>query len=103
MVRANAWKNWSEHSGIAVPKTTNIVRLDSMIAVARAAERGLGAALVPVPPANEWFRTGKLVRLFDYELDTRDTYYFTCSPEARSRPEIQAFYDWVMTTFAADR
>jgi len=97
--RPNAWKRWSEHSGIPVPQTTNMIRLDSMIAVVRAAERGVGAALVPVPLADDWFETGKLVRLFDYELVTSDGYYFVCEPELLERPDIKGLRDWMITAF----
>lgn len=99
--RENLWKAWSERSGIRVPVTANFIRLDSMIAVARAAERGVGAALVPVPLADAWFESGRLVRLFDYELVTRDSYYVVCSQADRERSEIRALRDWTLQTFAA--
>lgn len=101
--RPNAWKNWSERSGIRIPRNRSIVRLDSMIAVARAAERGLGAALVPLPIAEAWFRSGGLVRLFDYELVTRDGYYIVCEHRQSEREDIQAFRKWVLQAFAAYR
>lgn len=99
--RANAWKAWSDRSGIKVPMTTNVVRLDSMIAVARAAEQGLGAALVPLPLAKSWFESGRLVRLFDYELVTRDSYCVVCNREDSKRDDIRAFRDWTLQAFAA--
>ncbi|MGH8130889.1 MAG: LysR substrate-binding domain-containing protein [Steroidobacteraceae bacterium] len=98
--RPNAWKTWSDHSGIQVPKSTNMIRLDSMVAVARAAERGLGAALVPLPLAEAWFQAGTLVRLFDYELVTRDCYYFVCNESVMKRDDITALRDWVIKSFA---
>lgn len=98
--RENHWKTWSERSGIRVPVTANFIRLDSMIAVARAAERGVGAALIPLPIADTWFESGRLVRLFDYELVTRDTYYVVCSQADRERSEIRALRDWTLRTFA---
>lgn len=98
--RPNAWKSWSEHSGIGVPQTSNIIRLDSMLAVAKAAEQGLGVALVPVPLANAWFTSGRLVRLFDYELFTRDTYYIVGAMKDRERHDVQALRHWVLQSFA---
>jgi DNA-binding transcriptional LysR family regulator len=77
--------------------------INSMIAVARAAERGIAAALVPVPPANDWFRTGKLVKLFDHEVVTREGYYFVCDSEFRERVDVQAVHDWAVTTLALER
>lgn len=101
--RPNAWQRWSERSGIKIPRNRNIIRLDSMIAVARAAERGLGAALVPLPIAEAWFRSGGLVRLFDYELVTRDGYYVVCEHKESGREDIQAFRTWALQSFAAHR
>ena len=79
--RANAWRRWQKESGMQLATDVSQIRLDSMIAVARAAERGLGAALVPVQLSDSWFESGALVRLFDYELITRDAYYFVCREE----------------------
>ncbi len=98
--RENSWSAWSERSGIRVPKTANVIRLDSMIAVARAAEQGLGAALVPLPLAESWFASGRLVRLFDYELVTADNYCVVCTEEDSERPEIRALREWTLQTFA---
>ena len=36
--------------------------------VVRAAEQGIGAALVPIPLADQWFRQRTIVRLFEQEL-----------------------------------
>lgn len=99
--RPNAWKAWSDRAGIRVPRADNILRLDSMIAVARAAEQGLGAALVPLPLAMGWFESGRLVRLFDYELTTRDSYCVVCNEEDRRRPDIVALREWSLRTFGA--
>lgn len=101
--RANAWKAWSDRSGIRVPTTNNVIRLDSMFAVARAAEQGAGAALVPLPLADSWFDSGRLVRLFDYELVTPDVYCVVCENDERDRPEIKALRDWSLRTFAVNR
>lgn len=99
----NAWQAWSDHSGIKVPTSSNFIRFDSMLAVARAAEQGLGAALVPVPLANEWFRTRRLVRLFDYELVTDQGYYITFDEEQAKRADIQALRAWVLESFENER
>lgn len=100
--RPNSWRRWSERSGIRVPQTTNYIRLDTMSAVAQAAEQGMGVALVPVPLANHRLQTGRLVKLFDYELVTRESYYLVCDTRATERPEIEALRHWVLQAFASD-
>jgi LysR family glycine cleavage system transcriptional activator len=97
--RPDAWRLWSEFSGIHIPITRNIIRLDSMIAVARAAERGLGAALLPLPLSNAWFQSGSLVRLFDQEMESSDAYYVAYEKDQGHRPEVLALRNWVLREF----
>lgn len=97
--RPGAWSDWQARAGIVLPDTSNLIRLGSMIAVARAAERGLGAALVPIQLSDSWFASGSLVRLFPDELPTRDAYYFVCRKEDRQRPDVRHLRDWALQKF----
>ena len=97
--RPSAWRQWSQSSGMEVPRDASIIRLDSMIAIARAAERGLGAALVPVQLSDAWFESGSLVPLSDHELPTRDAYYFVCRVEDADNETIQTLRRWVLQNF----
>ena len=98
--RPDAWRLWSEFTGIQIPVSSNVIRLDSMIAVARAAERGLGAALMPLPLSNAWFESGSLVRLFDQEMEAKDAYYIAFEKDQGHRPEVRALHDWLLQKFA---
>jgi LysR family glycine cleavage system transcriptional activator len=97
--RANAWKEWAESARYGPPRPSSVLKLNSMIAVARAAERGLGAALVPVPLADAWFESGSLVRLVDHELVVRDGYYFVYRKEDEGRDDIRCLREWILQTF----
>ncbi len=97
--RPRAWKQWERSSGIAVPRDARVVRMDSMIAVVRAAERGLGAALVPVQLSDAWFGTSRLVPLFDHELVTKDTYYLVCGDSAADDENVKLLRNWVLREF----
>ncbi len=97
--RPRAWKQWERVSGIRLPRATDVVRLDSMIAVARAAERSLGAALVPTQLSRRWFSSASLVPLFDNELVTPDRYYFVCNEAAKGQKNVQILRDWVLQNF----
>lgn len=98
--RPKAWANWSAQAGIELPAEIKVTRLDSMIAVVRAAERGLGAALVPVPMANGYFDSGGLVRLFRQDLVADVSYYLACDPDAAGKPAVDALRQWIRATFA---
>jgi LysR family glycine cleavage system transcriptional activator len=97
--RPRAWADWQRESGIRVPAGSASIRLDSMIAVARAAERGLGAALVPLQLSDSWFDTGALVKLFPEELPTDDAYYLVCRKEDEDNENVKLLRSWVLSQF----
>ena len=100
--RPKAWREWARSSGIEPPRDAKITRLDSMIAVVRAAEQGIGAALVPVPISEQWFRQGTIVRLFDEEL-VADVSYFLVSREGRADdPPVETLRRWILERFATE-
>ena len=74
-----------------------------MIAVARVAERGLGAALIPKQLSDSWFESTSLVQLFEHELLTRSTPYLVCRQEDHDNEVIQVFREWVLENFADGR
>ena len=97
--RPKAWRQWQESAGVKLPEDANVIRLDSMIAVARAAERGLGVALVPVQLSDTWFESESLVPVSDQELVTRDAYYFVCRKSDHGNDTIGKLRDWVLQVF----
>jgi DNA-binding transcriptional LysR family regulator len=92
--RPDAWTEWFKASGAKLTTQPRIIELDSMFAVARAAERGLGVALVPVPLAGAWLRSGALVTPFDTTLDTGERYYFVHRPKDTDDPDIVTLARW---------
>ena len=72
-----------------------------MIAVANAAERGLGAAIVPLQLSDSRFKANSLVQLFPEELETTDAYYLVYREEDKSNPAILRFRDWALASFYA--
>jgi len=100
--RPRAWRNWEKVARLRVPKDTPSIRFDSMTEVVRAAERGMGAALVPLKPSQSWFDDGGLVQLFDNKLMTSEAYYLVCH-QAKPLPEsVRVFRDWVLQKFGAE-
>ena len=98
--RPKAWAEWSKASGISLPDNPKITRLSSMIAVVRAAEQGIGAALVPIPLADQWFRQRTIMRLFEQTL-VADLSYFLVSRKDRTANEAVALLRrWILERFA---
>lgn len=98
--RPKAWQQWQRSSGIDLPLEASSVRLDSMIAVVRAAQRGLGAALVPIELCNTMLDSGSLVPLFEHKLETTDAFYFVCGNEDAKNEDVGMLRDWAVATFA---
>ena len=97
--RPFAWNSWAEEVGLAAPEPKNVIELDTMSAVVRAAERGVGVALVPSVLCEAWFRSGALVRIFSVELATNDTYFLVSRPKDAEKPEVKAITHWARTQF----
>ena len=95
-----AWRQWSKRAGVELPKGSKVTRLDSMIAVVRAVEQGIGAALVPIPIAEQWFRQKTIFQLFDEELVADVSYFLIWQDGATRNPGVAALRDWIVERFA---
>lgn len=98
-LREDSWQRWAAALGVDSPRPKKLIRFDSMSAVARAAERGLGIALVAWPTSREWFRSGALVRLFDIEIEVGDEFYLVHRPDDVKRAEVRNLAEWIVKEF----
>ena len=98
--RPKAWTEWATGTGITLPENSKLVRLDSMIAVVRAAQRGIGAALVPVPIGDLWFKEGSIVPLFKGKFTANVSYYLCCKQESAKDDGVSILRDWILRNFA---
>ena len=99
-VRPKAWAEWSKASGIELPDNPKVTRLSSMIAVVRAAEQGIGAALVPIPLADQWFGQGTIVRLFEQALVTDLSYFLVSRKDRTANEAVPSLRRWILERFA---
>jgi LysR family transcriptional regulator, glycine cleavage system transcriptional activator len=95
--RREAWERWALGLGIEPIKPNRLVRLDTMSAVVRAAEQGVGVALVPARLSADRFSGGGLVKLFDAELTTNESYVLLHRPEDRAREDLQELTQWILS------
>jgi LysR family glycine cleavage system transcriptional activator len=100
--RPFAWTNWANELGLDTPEPRNIIELDTMFSVVRAAERGVGIALVPEILCDAWFRSGALVRLFSLQLETDDSYFLVSRFQDAGKPEVTAITNWTLDQFCHD-
>ena len=97
--RRNAWKRWYTQQGFTGKTPGNIILLDSMFAVVRAAEQGLGIALVPEALTKNWFANNILEKLSGETYVTGDFYYLVTTKENWNKPEVEKLYKWVVENF----
>ncbi len=97
--RPYAWHQWADNIGFEQFKPKQIIQLDSMFSVARAAEQGLGVALIPLPISQAWFDNKILIPLFHQPLYSHDRYYLTRHSNEQQRPEVQLLIDWILKSF----
>ncbi|UUO24613.1 LysR family transcriptional regulator [Colwellia sp. M166] len=96
-----SWHQWADKVGVDDFDPKQIIQFDSMFGVARAAQQGMGIALVPLPMSKTWFSEQLLVKLFDEELNTNDKYFLIQHENMDNRPELTLFAEWVKDTFVA--
>jgi LysR family glycine cleavage system transcriptional activator len=94
------WRDWALAVGLPPPEPRQAVELDSTFAVARAAERGVGLALVPAGLTRSWLDDGALVRVSAAALDTGEYFFLVYRPEDSKRAEVRAVVDWTLREFA---
>jgi LysR family glycine cleavage system transcriptional activator len=94
-----SWHQWADKVNIDDFDPKQIIQFDSMFGVTRAAQQGMGIALVPLPISKTWFSEQLLVKLFDEELNTNDKYYLIQHENMESRTELTLFANWVKETF----
>lgn len=97
--RPDAWHRWAEMSGVPRPAPRQIIRMDSMFALARAAEQGAGVALVPMPISSSWFDSGALLRLFGSDLESPDSYYVVARADSAHPVARDSLVDWMVDSF----
>ncbi|MFY8274752.1 LysR family transcriptional regulator [Pseudoalteromonas sp. SSDWG2] len=94
-----SWHQWAEYhyEGDFAPK--QIIQLDSMFAVARAAQQGMGIALIPMPISRSWFNEGMLWPLVNKPLWTKDKYFLVEHEVSEKNSPLASFTNWVVETF----
>ena len=94
--RRDDWDRWANAVGMKALSPAQIVRIDSMSAATRAAEKSIGIALLPAELSRRKFSSGRLKRVFDDELVTQENYTLLVRTEDENRDEIRALCGWLV-------
>ena len=99
--RPFAWQQWADKYNVDILQN-NIIQLDSMFAVARAAQKGLGIALIPIPISDSWFEQQLLYKLSENNLYTQDKYYLVLNEKHAGQSgneDLKHFANWLSEQF----
>jgi len=94
--RRDDWDRWATAVGMKTLNPSQIVRIDSMSAATRAAEKSIGIALLPAELSRRKFASGRLKRVFDDELVTQEDYTLLVRTEDENRDDIRALCAWLI-------
>jgi len=94
--RRDDWDRWAANVGMKNLNPAQIVRIDSMSAATRAAEKSIGIALLPAELSRRKFASGRLARVFDDELVTQEDYTLLVRAEDENRDDIRALCAWLI-------
>jgi LysR family glycine cleavage system transcriptional activator len=95
----DSWDKWATKVGTGSPVPGKLVRSDSMSAIARAAQQGLGIALISWPLGRQLFESGSLTRVFDEEVATGNYFYLALRSEDGERKDVRDLCDWIISEF----
>lgn len=93
---------WAQAAGCAPPSRHNLIELDDMFGIARAAQQGLGVALLPSIISDAWFASGALLRAWPVAAVTGDNYLLGYRATSISEPQVLTTRDWMLQTFRDD-
>jgi LysR family transcriptional regulator of beta-lactamase len=91
--RADEWAAWFDAAGLASPHLTGPV-FDSSLVLADAAAQGAGVALLPIRLFGRDLLGGRLVTLFDIQVET-GSYWLTKLKPRKETDGMKAFLGWL--------
>lgn len=94
-----AWHQWADKSDVYDFEPKQIIQFDSMFGVVRAAQQGMGIALIPMPISHAWFKEESLVRLYESDLISQDRYFLLRHENLDHSDDMQKFSEWIQSTF----
>lgn len=101
-LRPNAWKQWLQASGLALPETVGGTFFDNIFLSVEAAVNAVGVAIAPLILVEDDIRAGRLLAPFP-DLFTRGPgFHLLFRPEAAGERNARRFLAWMQETTGAD-
>jgi DNA-binding transcriptional LysR family regulator len=97
--RHHLWTQFARHANLGAVNIERGLVFDTAVLAVQYALSGEGVALVDTYLFDDYIRTGRLVKPFDYSLDDGYGYYLITQPEALGDTAIALFRSWLIERF----
>lgn len=94
------WRPWLAAAGLDWPEPARGPLFTDLGILLEAAASGLGVAVCTRRIAEGWTSRGQLLPLFGLTAPSPRHYHALVDRDVASRPEVAAFVDWLLATFA---
>lgn len=91
----DTFTEWRRAIGMPWLEPHGIDHFDSGALMLEAAAQGVGIAFMHGHHFDD-AHDDRLVRLFDFDVDSPYSYWFVCRPRALKRPAVKLFHDWLV-------
>ena len=99
MGNEDGWPQWFSYAGVEDFNVERSVQLDTAAVAYEMAASGVGIALGRRILSQDLLHKGRLVKPFDIEMPTEETYYLVWPKERFESPGALAFRDWLTDEF----
>lgn len=89
------FSEWKQAIGMPYLEPAGIDFFDSGPLMLEAAAQGIGVAFMHGHHFDD-AQDSRLVRLFDFDVDSPYSYWFVCRPRALRQPAVKLFHDWLL-------
>ena len=89
------FSEWKKAIGMPYLEPAGIDYFDSGPLMLEAAAQGIGVAFMHGQHFDD-AHDSRLVRLFDFDVDSPYSYWFVCRPRALRQPAVKFFHDWLL-------
>ena len=98
-----AWTQWLKAAGITDLDAKRGPIIDDPAVLDQATLEGQGVALGRISLLTDQIADGRLVRLFEPDVETEFAYYIVYPVGALAKPKVKAFYDFLRIEAAEDK
>jgi len=97
--RHHLWNQFTRQANLSAVNVERGLVFDTAVLAVQYALSGEGIALLDTYLFDDYLRSGRLVKPFDYELDDGYGYYLITQPEALGDTAIALFRSWLIERF----